>query len=32
MESKPLFSVLMANYNNGKYIKTAIESVRNQSY
>jgi len=22
----------MANYNNGKYIKTAIESVRNQSY
>lgn len=32
METKPLFSVLMANYNNGKYIKTAIESVRYQSY
>ncbi len=29
---EPLFSVLMANYNNGKYIKEAIESVLNQSY
>lgn len=26
------FSVLMANYNNGKYIKKAIESVLNQTY
>jgi glycosyltransferase involved in cell wall biosynthesis len=29
---KPLFSVLIANYNNGKYIDEAIESVLNQTY
>lgn len=29
---KPLFSVLMANYNNGKYILDAIDSVRSQDY
>lgn len=31
MES-PRFSVLMANYNNGVYIKTAIESVLAQTF
>jgi len=28
MTNKPLFSVLIANYNNGKYLMDAIESVR----
>lgn len=28
----PLFSILIANYNNGKYLKDAIESVRQQTY
>lgn len=28
----PLFSVLIANYNNGKYLMDAIESVRSQTY
>lgn len=28
----PKFSVLMANYNNGKYISEAIQSVINQSF
>lgn len=28
----PLFSILIANYNNGKYLLEAIDSVRNQSY
>lgn len=28
----PLFSVLIANYNNGPYLKEAIESVLAQSY
>lgn len=32
MNKEPLFSVLIANYNNGKYLMDAIESVRNQSY
>lgn len=32
MEYKPLFSVLIANYNNGKYLMDAIESVRKQTY
>ena len=32
IENKPDFSVIMANYNNGKYIKEAIESVINQTY
>lgn len=30
--SKPLFSVLMANYNNARYIQEAINSVLKQSY
>ena len=30
--TSPKFSVLMANYNNGKYIGEAIESVLNQSF
>ena len=30
--SQPLFSVLIANYNNGKYLMEAIESVRQQTY
>lgn len=32
MSSTPLFSVLIANYNNGQYIKEAIESVKAQNY
>lgn len=32
MEKEPLFSVLIANYNNGKYLMEAIESVRQQTY
>ena len=31
-ENQPLFSVLIANYNNGKYLMEAIESVRQQTY
>ncbi len=29
---RPLFSVVMANYNNGRYIGQAIESVLNQTF
>lgn len=32
MNKQPLFSVLIANYNNGKYLMEAIESVRQQTY
>lgn len=32
MEHKPLFSVLVANYNNGCYLMEAIESVYAQTY
>lgn len=32
MDSKPLFSVLIANYNNGRYLMEAVESVRDQNY
>ena len=32
VEYQPLFSVLIANYNNGKYLMEAIESVRQQVY
>ena len=32
MNSNPLFSVLIANYNNGKYIVDAINSVSKQTY
>ncbi len=32
MQKQPLFSVLIANYNNGKYLIDAIESVRKQTY
>lgn len=32
MNATPLFSVLIANYNNGKYLMEAIESVRQQTY
>ncbi|MBK7872676.1 MAG: glycosyltransferase [Saprospiraceae bacterium] len=28
----PLFSILIANYNNGRYIEEAIESVERQTY
>ena len=28
----PLFSILIANYNNGKYLMDAINSVRQQTY
>ena len=30
--NQPLFSVLMANYNNARFIEAAIESVRTQTY
>lgn len=32
MIKEPLFSVLIANYNNGKYLQEAIESVMAQDY
>lgn len=32
MNENPLFSVLIANYNNGNYLMEAIESVKLQSY
>jgi len=32
MSEKPLFSVIMPNYNNSKYIKEAIGSVLKQTY
>lgn len=32
MENKPLFSILIANYNNGMYLLEAINSVRKQTY
>ena len=32
MKENPLFSVLIANYNNGKYLMGAINSVRRQTY
>lgn len=32
MTNQPLFSVLIANYNNGKYLMEAIVSVRQQTY
>ena len=30
--NQPLFSVLIANYNNSKYLMDAVESVRQQTY
>lgn len=32
MTNSPLFSVLIANYNNGQYLQEAIDSVLAQSY
>lgn len=32
MNKNPFFSVLIAQYNNGRYLKQAIESVYQQSY
>ena len=32
VNTKPLFSVLIANYNNARYIEESIESVFNQTY
>ncbi|MBR5175319.1 MAG: glycosyltransferase [Bacteroidales bacterium] len=31
-EVRPLFSILIANYNNGRYLQEAIDSVLAQSY
>jgi len=31
-EQSPLFSILMANYNNGQYLQEAIDSVLAQTY
>lgn len=32
MQNNPLFSILMANYNNGRFLRQAIDSVMNQTY
>ena len=32
MNDSPLFSVLIANYNNGRFLMEAIDSVRKQTY
>ena len=32
MSDSPLFSILIANYNNGRYLMQAIDSVKSQSY
>lgn len=32
IQQEPLFSVLIANHNDGKFIPEAISSIRNQSY
>lgn len=32
MNKSPLFSVLMANYNNGQYLQAAIDSIFSQTY
>ncbi len=32
MQPNPLFSVLIANYNNGKYLEEALQSVFAQTY
>jgi glycosyltransferase involved in cell wall biosynthesis len=32
MKSKGLISVLIANYNNGQYLKEAVDSVLIQTY
>lgn len=31
-DAEPLFSILIANYNNGRFLKTALDSVRQQTY
>ena len=32
MNNKPLFSILIANYNNGKYLEDALNSIMKQTY
>lgn len=32
MNNSPLFSILIANYNNGQYLKKALQSVYSQTY
>lgn len=32
MQTKPLFSVLIANYNNGRFLQDAVDSVLAQKY
>lgn len=32
MNENPLFSVLIANYNNGEYLKEALQSIYTQTY
>lgn len=32
MQGKPLISVLIANYNNGRYLLEAVDSIKHQNY
>lgn len=32
MQGKPLISVLIANYNNGRYLQEAVDSIKHQNY
>ncbi len=32
MQERPLMSVLIANYNNGRYLQEAVDSIKQQNY